>query len=358
MKPNHLANKAYSFTPLLSHSEAIFYFSNTVRNVGKTWGIEKRAWRRAYKHGKKSIYVRRFRGEASKAAESLYQSRDVKEFCTGLKAYDPQTKKGNFKRIGSTFYIKRNKRWEWFLKVLPLTKFKDCRSADDVDCDTIYYDEYTTTPEKYRQYRGNEVEHFIDLCVTICRQHDIRVIFCGNKESTDNPYLKYFDITPLPDNYEGIRTYRGRTLAIEQYNTIIFDPTHFQKRLKRLLEGTTMGAFLYESKTKGTANISYKRPPKDAEGYLMLMWQGRPLRLQTKGAYFYASPNIDTTLTIFTDKTYYNLKRQRTLCKKTDRNKFAAFEKAYCNNRIIYNTPETYETVQQFAKWCGITNTG
>lgn len=348
-------NNWFSLTPALSYN-AIFYFINTVRNIGKTWGIEKSAWRRAYKHGKKAIYVRRFRKEASEAAASLYESQDVIKFCTGLIPYDKETGKGNFKKRGSRFYIKRNGRWDWFLKVIPISKFKDLRSADDVNCDRIYFDEYTTTPDKFKQYHGNEVDNFIDLCLTVCRQHEIKVIFCGNKESVFNPYFQYFDIKPLPSDFQGIKTYREGTILVQQYNLITYQESKFQKRLKALLKGTPYADFLYGGAYKDESPTHYAKPPNGASGYLQLKFKDINLNIKTHGNKFYISSKNDISTMVFTDKYYSDLTYQTLLNKKTDRNKFRAFQQAYLEHNIIYDSAIAEQGAKQFATWCGIVN--
>ena len=44
-----------------------------------------------------------------------------------------------------------------------LTDADAVRSADDVDVDTLIFDEFTKTPNKYKRYRGNMVNDFIDI---------------------------------------------------------------------------------------------------------------------------------------------------------------------------------------------------
>ena len=48
--------------------DAIFTFINTNRNFGKTWLFKKRAFKRALKRGRKTIWVRRFKKEVKEDA--------------------------------------------------------------------------------------------------------------------------------------------------------------------------------------------------------------------------------------------------------------------------------------------------
>ena len=87
----------YNALPILSYN-GIINFILTNRNYGKTWAFKIRAWRRAYKYGKKTIWVRRFDNEAKSAAQTFYRSKDLQRMLRGYTPYDPKTKKGNVKQ--------------------------------------------------------------------------------------------------------------------------------------------------------------------------------------------------------------------------------------------------------------------
>lgn len=347
----------FTLTRLLTYTDGIFYFADTVRNIGKTWGLQKYAWRRAFKHAKKAIFVRKSKKEAYAFANSIYTNKDVITFCKGLMPYNSDTKRGNMKRKGRTFYIKRNKRWEWFLKISYVSEFKDLRGTDDPDCDRILYDEYTTTVDRQKLFKGNEVENFIDMTISIARQHDLKVIFCGNKESINNPYYTYFEIPPLPINYQGIRTYRHGTIVIQQYNQTKFVNKGFEKRLKWLLEGTAYGDYLFNADYKNAPQTTFKQPPAAALGYSQFIWKGTQLKVLTHNDKYYVTTQCDTTTLCLTDKIYPNLRLQKQLAKKQHRNLFRGWQAAYLNNKIYYQNAKAYDTTHEMMKWFGIVNT-
>lgn len=354
---NLTLNGYINFTPILSYTGAIFYFVDTVRNIGKTWGIGRLAWRRAFKRHKKTIYVRRFKKEAQEAANSFYESADFIDFCTGLIKYDPVTKKGNFKKRGRTFYIKRRRRWEWFFKVAYVSDAQSFRSADDVNCNLILYDEYTTTPEKYALYRGNEVEHFIDLVVTIARQHPIRCIFTGNKESHQNPYYNYLGITAPPSNFEGIRQYKGGSVVVYQRNTPLADSKNiaFQTKLSNALKGTPYGAYLFQGAYKREANLKYYQVPPDAKGYLQVRFKGELLKITSKGDFFYINDKPDVRLGVLTDNVADGNTADTQINKRLHKPQLKDLEIAIAENRIRYNSAKTYEAAQRFFKYFNFT---
>ena len=72
--------KYFDAGPTASYN-GVFTFFLSNRNYGKTWGFQRRQAQRALKHGKKCIWVRRFKKEAKEAAAKLYKSSDLLAFC-------------------------------------------------------------------------------------------------------------------------------------------------------------------------------------------------------------------------------------------------------------------------------------
>ena len=134
---------------LLSYN-AIFNFVQSNRNYGKTWTFKRRAFRRAMKHGKKTIWLRMFKEETKEAVATFFSSADLRTYC-GVELFNPETGKGNVKQEGKTFYYRRNEKapWEWFLKVFTLSNPDAVRSADDVKVDTIVFDEKNRYQKEY-----------------------------------------------------------------------------------------------------------------------------------------------------------------------------------------------------------------
>ena len=179
----------YDAVPAISRN-GVFTFIDITRNVGKTWGFKKRQFLRGQKKGKKTLWVRRFDNEANKCAESFFTNRKLASFC-GVSLWNKDNPSGNVKQVGRNFYVRRKNEWYLFLKIIHLGEVGALRGFDDVDLDTIIFDEYTTTPAKLRQYRGNEVNDFLDIFISVKREHRVRCFFLGNKEVALNPYFAY-----------------------------------------------------------------------------------------------------------------------------------------------------------------------
>ena len=331
---------------------AIFTFINTNRNFGKTWLFKKRAFKRALKRGLKTIWVRRFKKEAKEAAAKFFTSSDLRKFC-GIEWYDPDTKEGNCKQVGNTFYVKRRGRWEWFLQIVALTDAANMRGVDDIKVDTIVFDEYRTTPERYARYRGNEVTDFIDIFFSAKREHEIRCFFLGNKESTADPYFTYFGIPTFPDTFEGVRMFRGGSVCVQfinnKQNTQSDEYAH---KVENLLRGTSYGAYIYESATKTKKQVRLKKPPLGTTYYVQLYIRGQYVRILLYDGCFYVSDGADKSKPVYCD-TQTNTPRHLLLTKRLKRY-FIALENALTDGRVYYESNAVYERVVPFYKWLGI----
>lgn len=336
---------------LLSHN-GVFNSVNTNRNFGKTWTFKKRAFKRAMKHHKKTIWLRVFKKEVKEALATFYKSADLQRYC-GVSIYDKQyNPTGNLKQEGNTFYYRANskKPWNWFLKVYCLSDADAVRSADDVDVDTIVLDEYTKTPEKLKRYRGNMVNDLIDIWFSAKREHEVKVILLGNKESINNPFFAYFGIKPLPESFEGIRTYKGGSFVVQQINNKAKDTSDFDKKVKALLSGTTYGNYIYDSQYKQQMPFKPRKMPVGATLYCQLINNSTTLRICAYNGFYYVDDKIDTSKKIYCDRIYNKYKNELLLVKR-QRRFFLSLINALADNRVYFNSAKTHEAIQPFLQW-------
>ena len=336
---------------LLSYN-AIFNFALSNRNYGKTWCFKKRAVRRAFKHGKKTIWIRMFKNEAKEASSTFFSSKDLRKYI-GIELYDAETKKGNVKQVGNVFYYRKGKRWEWFLKLFKLGDVGAIRSADDVDVDTIVFDEFTKTPEYYHRFRGNIATAFIDIFFSAKREHQVRCILLGNRESTTNPFFKYFGIKPLPNSFEGIKTCRKGSIAIQQINNKPQAETEYDEKLMSMLEGTSYGNYIYKDANKLQYTFKARKTPHTASIYVQLYIDNTPLKISVDNGYFYVNQQVDNTKSIYCDIPPHLYAHEHQLVKRY-RRLFSAFVDAIADNRVYYDTASTREAITPFMTWLSV----
>ena len=333
---------------------AILNMIITGRDLGKTWSLKRRAVRRALKHGKKTLWLRRFQPQSKETALKFFRSRDLLKFC-GLSWYDRETGKGNLKQQGRTFYIRRkNGKWIDFIQIAAVSEHADIRSCDDVDCDTIVFDEFTAKPAEYRRYTGDEVTDFMDIFHSIERDHEVRVLMLGNKESIMNPYFQYFGVKPMPASWEGIRLYRGGSIAYQQINNVPERDTEYQNKKAALLEGTRYGDYILNSGYKGmSSKMKFVRMPSNASLYIQLCWNGQPLKIAIHNGFFYVNQRVDQSKRVFCNELTNSYPREKILVTR-QKSLFTALINAVADNRVSYDSPATYEAIQGFYDWLNL----
>lgn len=325
------------------------------RNYGKTWTFKKRAFRRALKKGKKTIWIRTFAKEKKEAVATFFNSPDLQKYC-GISPYDKETNpQGNFKQNGNTFYYRvgKSKKWHWFLKVFALSDAEAVRSADDVNVDFIVFDEYTKTPARYNMFRGNMVESFIDILFSSKREHQVRCVILGNKESVNNPFFSYFGIKPLPASFEGIRSYRKGSFVVQQINNIDEGQSDYDAKMRALLEGTSYGAYIYSSSFKGMTGIKTRRTPAQASVYCQIYVNGCPLKISYYGGNYYVNDRIENSRVIYCDALPNKYPREMKLVKR-NRREFIAFINAVADNLVYYDSEAAKEAITPFMQWLSI----
>lgn len=338
---------------LLSHN-AIFNFVQTNRNYGKTWLFKKRAFRRAIKRGKKTIWLRMFKEETKETISTFFASADLRKYC-GVELFNPETGKGNVKQEGKTFYYRKNDKspWTWFIKVFTLSNPDAVRSADDVAVDTIVFDEYTKTAEKYRRYRGSIVNNFIDILFSAKREHEIRCIFLGNKEGFSNPFFRYFGITPPPNNWQGIKTYRNGSIALQQINNKAATEGDYNAKMAAALAGTSYGSYIYKSEYKAATGLKPRKTPPNALLYVQLCIKRQPLKISFLDGFYYVNRRIDESKAIYCDELPHCYKKERLLVRR-QRQFFFAFIDALARNAVYYDDEITHEAMLPFVHWLAV----
>ena len=329
------------------------------RNYGKTWTFKKRAFRRALKHGKKTIWLRMFKKEVKEALDTFYTSKDLQKYC-GISVYDKDTNKdGNLKQQGNTFYCRqRHKngkwgRWFWFLKVFALSDADAVRSADDVDTDTLIFDEFTKTPNKYKRYRGNMVNDFIDILFSSKREHVVKCIIIGNKESYNNPFFTYFNIKPLPTSFEGIRAFRKGSFVVQQINNMEETQSDYGKKMQDLLDGTAYGNYIYNNAYKQDAGFKPRKTPATASLYCQLIFNGQAFKISVNNGFFYINNKLDVSKRIYCDVLPHKYAHELLLVKKQKRF-FGGFINALADNRVFYESALVHEGMTAFYQWLSL----
>ncbi len=328
--------KWYCSTQLQSYN-AIFNFVIAVRNNGKTTALKMRSLKRFLKRGKKTIWVRRFKNEIKQTKKNFYKE-------AVLKAYG--FKKENIYIKGNYVYYKDDKINDWFIQLIPLSSQQDEKSNDDDRVDTIVFDEFTTTSTRYKRYRGDEVVDFLDLWTSKKRWNIVKCWFLGNKETTTSPYLNYFGIPPLPVDFDGFKTYKSGTIAIQQINNINdikqAKQNDFNAKVDIMLDGTSYGAYLNDGDIKCINRNLLKRTPSKAIMYRCFNINGIELSLYKHDGILYVKRGIDRNKQILSLEPLHQYKNNYVL-HHNDIKYMQDVVSAYKFNSLFYNDEVSQE---------------
>ncbi|MBQ0154593.1 MAG: phage DNA encapsidation protein [Bacteroidales bacterium] len=255
------------FLPALSYN-AIFNFFDTVRNTGKT--TKAKAWvlARWLKKKKKCVWIRTFEDDIKECKHNFYtvhKSKPIKIVnelgysCTASNI----VQEGDY--IYFVEYTEKGKikSKDWFLHLISLSNAQSIKGNEIPNCDLIIYDEYRTKQERINRYTGNQAKDFIDIVMSISRDHYVRAILLGNKETYNNPMYEYLRIQPPSEDWEGIRTYNDGSILIQQINHVpkVIEDNAMNRKLKTALKNTPILGYLYDGKTEGIDRSQIAKMP-------------------------------------------------------------------------------------------------
>ena len=340
---------------IIASFNAVFNYIITNRTYGKTWAMLIRSWRRAYKRGKKAIIVRLLAKEVKEFKNQLYKSKDLVKACKGLVPYDPETKKGNFRVNGKTCYIKRGGRWVWFLKVFACSDANAARAADDVDCDTIYFDEFMQTPENLARYRGDVVREFSDIFFSAKREHRVTAFLFGNREKVSNPFFEYFGIPPMPVGFEGLRRYRKKSHLVLYVNNEQKEKNAYDKAVRAAFENTAYGDFIYKNKAKTGDAFKRAKTPLKAALLLAFEWKSIPIVISAHcGNLYVRRGSVASAPAVYCDTPRGRYKNEYKIVRSM-KPLFRPIVNAAALNRIYFENEAAHEACMPFLQWIGIT---
>lgn len=179
--------------------------------------------------------------------------------------------------------------WTKIIRAGAISEWADFRDTDDPAEELIYIDEAFATPEKYKRYVGNEVEHALDIFKSLRRGDgsDLRMLIAGNAENAINPWFEYFGIKE-PSIEEGFLMLRPRVHGAD-FQSIPYERIrkHGSDDFDGLVKGTGYGAFM-AGDPKGARRSLLMDVPRRAHLYANIDF-GRRLSLWLHDGYIIVS---------------------------------------------------------------------
>lgn len=218
------------------------------RDIGKSYGMLRRALWRCLHRKKSMVWLRRTDVEAKALLQEFGGAKWTRAAdSVGIKMED-------LYRKGDSVFLKTKEGSRRVLRYGCSSGWSEFRDTDDPDIELLYLDEAFTTVERHRRYVGNEVEHALDIWKSMERDGvGVPMVVAGNKEKCVNIWLDYFGIDKVPKGagIYRIGTSKNTTVDMGASGTlevpeIVYERYVSNKRTSfdRLVGGTEYGAFL------------------------------------------------------------------------------------------------------------------
>lgn len=252
----------YNYDKLISYG-ALLNFVVGERGVGKSYGAIKFVINDYIKNGNEFVYLRRYKTELDSAVPKFFDAVVYNnEFPDTEFKVDKRNKLSEFKMNGETIGYAAALSTANILKSTSFNKVK-----------TIIFDEFIIDKGVYH-YLRNEAETMLDLCETIGRMRDIRVIFLGNAISlAANPYFNYFDLQ-LPEVGKEFKTYKNGLIVVNYIKNDKYREAKKQTKFGRLIDNTHYGRYAIDNEVLRDSNSFIEKRKEDAINWCILVVNG------------------------------------------------------------------------------------
>lgn len=252
----------YNYDKLISYG-ALLNFVIGERGVGKSYGATKFVINDYLKNGNQFVYLRRYATELDTAVPKFFDA----------VVYNEEFEGHEFK------VRKRNKLSEFVMDgevigyAAALSTAGILKSTSFNKVKTIVYDEFIID-KGLHHYLKNEAEVMLDICETIGRMRDIRVIFLGNAISlAANPYFNYFDLE-LPPLGKEFKTFKDGLIVVNYVKNEAYRAEKKRTKFGRLIEGTDYGRYAIDNEVLRDSNTFLEKRKEDAINWCVVIIKG------------------------------------------------------------------------------------
>lgn len=250
----------YSASPLLSRGAAV-NFAETNRRLGKSYWFKAYALRRFEKYGKRTLWVRRYGEDFSKAfCRAFLKTGHLRLFPEAM-----TTPEGVY--LSGKLAIP-------FAAVSLCDSYRDCEDERIRGC---VFDEATCRESRGRGYLKKEPELFLDLVESFTRGR-ARLFYLCNREHAINPHLDYWHMPRRAADFVGIDLAHG--VAVDYRNVVSLLGT---TGLDGVIRATTYG-----DRLAGVTRSVLSLRPRGAVYAYSLMCEGFAVDIYRHGAGLWA----------------------------------------------------------------------
>lgn len=251
----------FNIDKILSYNSMINFIIGE-RGVGKTFSASCFLIRNFLKTGNQFVYLRRYKTE-------------LKNAVSNNKFFDAIIKENifpdvEFKTEGNKFII--NGKIAGYAMALSTANIQKSSSYPKVK--SIMFDEFMIDKGSYH-YLINEVEAFLDLCETIFRLRDGRVLLLSNAISITNPYFSYFDLS-LPYGSD-TKLFKNKTILVHYIRNYAYRDEKKSSRFGSLIEGTKYSQYAIDNEFLRDSRAFIRKKTPASKFFFIFILNGHSL---------------------------------------------------------------------------------
>ena len=268
----------YDPNPLLSFNR-ILNFVIGARGIGKTYGIKKHMVRRAIKHDKQFIYLRRYRSEIKGKLGNFFN--DIADEFPDV----------NLKVKGRNFYADD----KLIGYALVLSSWQSEKSNAYPKVETIMYDEFLREKDN-SGYIPNEPNALLNLMDTVFRNREnVRCICLSNAVTVVNPFFVYFNLVPDIDR----RFTKNESVVVEIPDSSDFTNLRRESRFGKLVAGTDYADMAIDNEFIHDSKTFIEKRSKESKFQFLMIHQGLNIGVwvDRERALMYLSTDYDPSTT-------------------------------------------------------------
>ncbi|HWV46886.1 MAG TPA: phage DNA encapsidation protein [Nitrospira sp.] len=291
----------YSYNKILSVN-AMFNFIVGGRGLGKTYGAQKLAIKKALRTGDQFMYVRRYKEEL-KAAKDTFFAAIQNEFpewefrVNGPRAEATEYIEQEPDETAAQFAKRKQQRyWQTIGFFQALSVAQQMKSTAYPDVTLIIFDEFIIETGTNVSYLRDEVNAFLNLFNTVDRTEDkTRALFLANSVSIMNPYFIYWEI--WPDKLAEFSTMKNGDIALHFPTSKAFATSVYETRFGKFIAGTDYANYAVGNEFRDNGEALIAQKTKDAR---------YNYTLETKGGVFSVWRDPFRTMTYILDRRVGN----------------------------------------------------
>lgn len=279
--PNDSENIYYDWAKTLTYN-AQFNMIISMRGLGKTYGIRKKAVKDFLKDGSKFVEVVRTREMLKGESAIQYGYFDKLEYNNEFPGYQ-------FKIQGTNAYIAKipkdgeRPKWEHIGYFVALSMMQQTKQRTFANVKTVIFDEFIIDKRTGHRYLNGEFNLFVNLIDSVAREEvdadgnalgtKVHAYLLGNSCDLTNPYFIRWGINQQPR--EGYSWYAGKLVLVHYVKQQTYQSGKRNTLVGRLVAGTDEESVIVDNEFRTGDNYNIAQKTSTAKFRYGIVCNGR-----------------------------------------------------------------------------------